>query len=189
MNGIFSNFDRSEILGRELYEKWVDAYNRESGENRKIFIPTPLNQKCVFDGILKSCQPVYDHISVIEIKVRSSEYPSYLLEKDKLNNIFEATSKPFYGISQLEEVYKDPITDIRRFYVNIIDQGNKVKYFIYNLNQIKELIDKGQIKEESGRFSKTTAVNSYKVNKAVYLLDTRYALTFTLDKNKGVFLK
>ena len=179
MNGIFSNFDRSEILGRELYEKWVDAYNRESGEGRKIFIPTPLNQKCVFDGILKSCQPVYDHISVIEIKVRSSEYPSYLLEKDKLNNIFEATSKPFYGISQLEEVYKDPITDIRRFYVNIIDQGNKVKYFIYNLNQIKE---------ESGRFSKTTAVNSYKVNKAVYLLDTKYALTFILDKNKGVFL-
>ena len=111
------------------------------------------------------------------------------MEKDKLNNIFEATSKPFYGISQLEEVYKDPITDIRRFYVNIIDQGNKVKYFIYNLNQIKELIDKGEIKEESGRFSKTTAVNSYKVNKAVYLLDTKYALTFILDKNKGVFLK
>lgn len=189
MNGIFNKFDRSEILGRELYEKWVDAYNKESGEDRKIFIPTPLNQKCVFDGILKSCQPVYDHISVIEIKVRNSEFPSYLLEKSKLDNIFEATSKPFYGVSQLEEVYKNPITDIRRFYVNIIDQGNKVKYFIYNLNQVKELIDKGQIKEEAGYFSRTTAVSSSRVNKAVYFLDTSLALTFTLDKNKWVFLK
>lgn len=186
---MFSNFDRSELLGRDLYEKWVDAYNRVSGEGRKIFIPTPLNQKCVFDGILKSCQPVYDYISVIEIKVRSSEYSSYLLEKDKLTNIFEATSKPFYGVSQLEEVSKNPITDIRRFYVNIIDQGNKAKYFIYNLNQVKELIDQGQIKEETGYYSKTTAVKSYGVNKAVYFLDTKYALIYTLDKNKGIFLK
>ena len=132
---MFSNFDRSELLGRDLYEKWVDAYNRVS------------------------------------------------------TNIIEATSKPFYGVSQLEEVSKNPITDIRRFYVNIIDQGNKVKYFIYNLNQIKELIDKGEIKEETGYYSKTTAVRSNSISKAVYFLDTKYALTFTLDKNKGVFLK
>lgn len=146
------NFQKSEQIGRNMFQKWCN--------DNAINVVFTKEQFDRLDAYI-----LYKGVKIgVEIKNRASkykDYPTLMMEISKL-----------YAMKQ--NIKQHNLKDC--WYVNFI--GNDI--FIFRFSRIKKLCRQHLVELKYIHCNRTTAVESNKVDKKVLLIDKKYSYKETL---------